>query len=205
MNASGLENLLGQARRVTGDPRFVWLAVSIATIVAGLYIGADYVTRWAGAWSAYSHDSEITEKLEARANALVRENAKALPHGGSLILEGRTAAIAAANLQRRFSEIATTAGASIKNVDTPRSEDSGESGGAAQRIRVEAMLALRQSALPDLLQALEENYPLMIVDRMTAAPDTRAQEGADPNSEPEDPILNVTLAISGYWPAGGTP
>ena len=133
-----------------------------------------------------------------------QEGADAAPDTATrrrILIAGDTPGLAAAEFQRRLTLIAERNGAVVRAIDTPESEMVGgiadAQGNALQKMRLSIDVEVMEQALPDLLYAIETDFPLMIADGLSLRTN-RSIDGAGGWVSSADRPLALRLAVSGF-------
>lgn len=134
----------------------------------------------------------------------LREKAAATPTAATVgeLLEGKTDAIAAANLQERLQGLAETAGTSLASfevlpVHRPGERVSGEPVSTDSAVSLHLMLNAPWPKLIALLDLIKAGPPLMFID------DLRLESSRQLLGAGESP-LQVSLTVTGFYQPGAT-
>lgn len=190
------------------DKRMASLTVIVVVVLATLVLVVDVWGYWRRESAALGELERHTEILEARAAAVsgrdAQEGADAAPDTATrrrILIAGDTPGLAAAEFQRRLTLIAERNGAVVRAIDTPESEMVGgiadAQGNALQKMRLSIDVEVMEQALPDLLYAIETDFPLMIADGLSLRTN-RSIDGAGGWVSSADRPLALRLAVSGF-------
>lgn len=165
------------------------LAVLILTLCAMTGLAA-------APWLRLGTASEETAESRQLLAALEVQMARQSDGGGdadprALLLQGKTAGIAGAALQRQVNDHVTAAGgqASSFQLMPPRDAD------GATRLALSFAMRIDTDGLRDVLHAIETGHPLLFIDDIAVRmPDTTARE-----SEGDGAVaLDVAMQVSGF-------
>lgn len=175
--------------------RFAAVAIVAVLLLAGLiWIG------WASL--AVSAIQDRTEQQRDQLSSLI-ERSKGLvggdsdnaggDNGISVYFSGNTPAIAAAAVQHTVDNIVDDAGGRVVEsqiLPVDQNEDD------AHRIDLRASFEADIDALQAALYDIETHLPMMMIRSMSARSFVSRGSG---EPDEEDPILQITLVVSGYW------
>lgn len=188
------------------DRRMGALAILLAAIIGSLILVIATLAAWRSDAAALAVIEERTELLEARAASIAAEN-----DGGAaeqiadarILVEGATAGLASAELQRIVSAAAERVGAAVRTLDAPDGETVGEivdaDGNRLVKVRLNAQIEVLEQALPDLLHAIEAGYPVIVIEsfalRANRAVDSVGGTFVNPS---DDHALSLRLTVSAF-------
>jgi general secretion pathway protein M len=180
------------------------LAVALTlTVLAALWFG---VAQPLIDWHAEQADAlESRRALAARMAALVetlpalRQEAGAARPAPVALLEGGTDAIAGAAMQGAVQALARTAGASLASIETLPAEPRG----AWRRIGLRVSLAASWPVLVELMRAIEQGSPAMLIDELQLrGPPVQARSPSAP-VQASFTILAFRAVAAGETPGPG--
>ena len=187
------------------DKRLASLAVIVVVVLAALVLVLDTLGRWRHETAALAELERHIEVLEARAAAvstLDGGSGSDAAVDGRVLIFGDTPGLVAAEFQRVLTFIAESNGAVVRTIDTPESQivegvaDTG--GNALQKVRLGIEIEVMEQALPDLLHAIETDFPLMIVDGLSLRTNRHIGAAGDIWASSQDRPLALRLAVSGF-------
>jgi general secretion pathway protein M len=115
----------------------------------------------------------------------------ALGHQANLLLEGNTAGIAGANLQKLISDLVLEHGGASSSLQIlPTGED-----GSLVRIALRLSISVGIDGLRDIVHGIETGKPLLFIDDLTVRAVEQKSGGTDPHYLGP---LDVTLQVSGF-------
>ena len=162
--------------------------LAFAVLMAGMIlIGRDRLALQQAELSALERRLDALElRLQTREELLAEIRVLDLDNpSGSLLLTGSTAALAGAQLQGLVNGIVEGAGSQVRSIAIVEPDPVPP----FLEIGIQADILSDMTALRDILVALEQVMPVVIVRRLTA--------GVDGFDDP-DPILDVFLEVRGF-------
>lgn len=185
------------------DKRLASLTVIAVVVVAALVLVLDTLVHWQRESATLAELEHHIGVLEARAAAVSGRKTDEDPYAsdGHILIAGDTPGLAAAEFQRRLTVIAERNGAVVRAIDTPESQMidgiADAEGKALQRVRLSIDLEVMEQALPDLLHAVETDFPLTIVEGLSLRVN-RSIGGAGGWVSSADQPLALRLAVAGF-------
>ncbi|MEJ8574478.1 type II secretion system protein GspM [Microbaculum marinum] len=176
--------------------RFAAVAVLAVLLLAGI-IWIVWATLAIGAIE------ERTEQQRAQLETLSERTRELFASGGadgpetkiSVYFAGDTPAIAAAAVQRTVDEIVDDAGGRVVESQILPVEQGAD---PAHRIDLRASFEADIDAFQAALYNIETHLPMMMIRSMSARSFTGRGAG---NAEDENPTLQISLVVSGFWAA----
>jgi len=138
-------------------------------------------------------EQQLDQLIERSRNMVLRQGGESGEETIRVYFDGDTPAIAGAEVQHAVDEIVDKAGGRVVEsqvLPVDQSED------VAHRIDLRASFEADIDALQSALFDIETHLPMMLIRSMSIRSFVRRGGG---DADEENPILQVTLVVSGYW------
>lgn len=167
--------LLGYAALIMGLAVITWLALASL----------------AGNYADYTAAADLLDRLEGRKPS-PGSSGFVYAMSGSPFLEGRTVAIAGAELQQRVVAAVRAAGGNVLSSQVDLQGAQAKQG----YVSLSAHCEVSQSALQQLLYDLESGMPFLFIDQLVVQ---MSQSGGGIGIETEAARMRVQIDVSGQW------